>query len=233
MLDPPPLFTKFIQFLGSMQPSVLPVLEFTVEPSIINSIRDRFASMNSGRPCTVFEAVTAVLWRCRTRVIMSDSDPEALMVLTVVTNARKYVGAKEGYYGNCTLGNMVTATAGAVGNGDLMDLVKMIRSTKNGVPGQSDLEMLQMADWYNIFSVSSWQNLFSEGMDFGAGGPARLMGCTHKMTFFLPSLTACIPCKDDDYNMVSVCVKEEHATAFLHELAHTTNIIGGYIRSPL
>jgi hypothetical protein len=187
-------------------------LDITVKPSLINRMRDRYASMNSGRPCTVFEAVAAVLWRCRTRAIRSG--PDAAVVLTFGANVRELVGAKPGYYGNCVMPRLVTASSGTVGNGDVMDLVKVVQGAKNGDQPEVD-EHLQI-EWYNILSITSWRNIGLEAPDFGGGKPARVK--CHVRDAPLPICIACIPCSDE-YNVLFVSVKEDHANAFLHELA--------------
>uniref|UniRef100_A0ACD5TAR2 Uncharacterized protein n=1 Tax=Avena sativa TaxID=4498 RepID=A0ACD5TAR2_AVESA len=218
-LGPPPAFTKIVHFLGSLKPSQMALLDFTVKQSLVNRVKDKYyARTNSGRLCTVFEVVATVLWRCRTRVIMSESGPEALTVLMVTTNARKYAGAKEGYYGNCVLRQLAIATADEVANGEITDLVKMIQGAKDRVPDQSDMDqLLQLTDWYDLFRITSWRNIGLEAPDFGAGRPTRVMGRRGPKRD-VPRCTACIPCKDE-YNVMSVCVKENHAAAFLLELA--------------
>jgi hypothetical protein len=175
ILCPPPVFTKFVQFLDSIRPSQMAVVDIAVKSTLIKRIKDKYASMNPGQRCTVFDAVAAVLWRCRTRVTMSD--PEALTILVVYANARKYAGAREGYYGNCVWAQLVSATARAVANADMTGLVKMIQGAKDRVPDLSDMDgLLQMPDLYNLLSVNSWRNLVSDAIDFGSGKPDRVMG---------------------------------------------------------
>ncbi|KAM0892490.1 hypothetical protein ACQ4PT_025711 [Festuca glaucescens] len=216
ILGPPPVFTKIMQLLGSLQPTQLALLDITIQSSLIRRIKDKYSSMNSGQPCTVFEAVAAVLWWCRARAI--SSDPEALTVLFFPTNARAYAGAKEGYYGNCLVWRLATATTHAVANGDVMDLVKMIHAAKDRVPDQSDMEeLLHLPDWYDLLRITSWRNIGFQTPDFGAGTPTRVMAHSPPQRD-LPKCTACIPSMDE-YNVLSTCVKEDHTSAFLYELA--------------
>uniref|UniRef100_A0ACD5XCC8 Uncharacterized protein n=1 Tax=Avena sativa TaxID=4498 RepID=A0ACD5XCC8_AVESA len=209
VFGPPPVFSKFMRLLGSLRPSQMVLLDITIQSSLIQRIKEKCS-------CSVFEAVAAVLWRCRTRAIASD--PAALTVLFFPTNARTYAGAKEGYYGNCLVWRLVTATAGAVADGDVLDLVKMIHAAKGRVPDQSDMdELQQLPDWYNLLRITSWRNIGFEAPDFGAGRPARVMAHSPPQRD-LPKCTACIPSMDE-YNVLTTCVKEDHASAFLHELA--------------
>ncbi|KAF6989826.1 hypothetical protein CFC21_017782 [Triticum aestivum] len=214
VLDLPPFSTNFVQFLGTLQPSPMVFLDITVSSSLVNHIKSNYM-MNYKRPCSVFEAVAAVLWQCRTRAIMSD--PSALVVLTFPANARKHAVAREGYYGNCVTAQLVTASTGAVVNGDLMELVKMIQHAKDRVSGQSEIDELRQLDGYNLFFMSCWRNLGMEAIDFGFGPPARLMEYT-KVRTTLPSCATCVPC-NDEYNVQSICVIQEHADAFIRELA--------------
>uniref|UniRef100_A0ACD5V306 Uncharacterized protein n=1 Tax=Avena sativa TaxID=4498 RepID=A0ACD5V306_AVESA len=211
----PPFSTKFMQFVATLQPSpARAFLNITVPSTFINHIKHMF-SASQGRPCSVFEVVAAVLWRCRTRAILSDQG--ALVALFFMANARKYARAREGFYGNCVTIHLVTATSGMVANGNIMDIVKMIQRAKNEVvPDQPNMDELQQRLLgYNLLGLSSWRN-FGVGFDFGAGGPARLMSYEQERAG-LPFCAVCLPC-EDDHNVMARCVMEEHANAFLQEI---------------
>jgi len=61
-------------------------------------------------------------------------------------------------------------------------------------------------------------NLGFEAADFGGGGAARVMW--HEDRTFLLCCMVCSPCRGDAFNVSSLCVKPEHAEAFLRELAN-------------
>ncbi|KAI4996623.1 hypothetical protein ZWY2020_051543 [Hordeum vulgare] len=212
MVDLPAFPTNFMRFKATLQPSPRAYLNVTVPCSLINHIRHRYSSsMSNGRPCSVFEAVAAVLWRCRTRAIMSDS--ETFVALYFMADARKYASAKEGFYGNCVTIHLVTATSGMVADGDIVDLVKMIRRAKHRTPGQSDMDELQRRlHGYNLLGLSSWRN-FGVGFDFGAGAPARLMSYKQER-IGLPFCATCVRCKlTDEHNFVMArCVRRSTPT---------------------
>ncbi|RLM65007.1 uncharacterized protein C2845_PM16G00880 [Panicum miliaceum] len=180
--------------------------------------------------CTSFEAVAAVIWRCRTRAAMSPGETPA--PLSFPCNTRALVGATAGYYGNCIVGQTVPATSGAVASSSLADLARLIRRAKEKVPdllsGSSDGEAaapdggaeVQQLEWYNGLAVVSWLNLGFEAADFGGGGAARVMW--HEERAPLPGCMVCPPCRGDAVNVSSLCVKPEHADAFLGELARLT-----------
>jgi len=129
-----------------------------------------------------FEAALAVLWRCRTRAIRPG--PETLTLLVFLADMRKHAGAKEGYYGNCIVEQLVMAKSGAVADGDFKDAVMAIRRAKDqlpdrlkdgdGVVGQQELREIRA---YDTLIVTSWRNLGFDRVDFGSGRPARWDSC--------------------------------------------------------
>ncbi|XP_037462526.1 acyl transferase 15-like, partial [Triticum dicoccoides] len=207
----------------------LVTLDVTIPSSLINRIK-----FECGGDCTAFEAVAAVLWRCRTRAVISDDDPNASVPLAFPSNVRGLVGATEGYYGNCITFQQVQATSATVASGETKDLVRLIKLAKekashmfqNGggagetrASGGRDQQQLAVAaPRYNVLEVSSWRNLGFEAVDFGRGSPARVMWKAHQTVGFV--CVVCPPCKGEDgVSVVSLCVKPEHADAFMAELA--------------
>lgn len=212
-------------FMLNNEPEDLACLDITIPSNLISRIKAEFdAGDSNGQPCTVFEAVAAVLWQCRTRAVISD--PEATAPLVFPSNVRDHVGAKDGYYGNCVTVQLVPAMSCAVANGDIKDLVKLIKRAKEKIPdlfrnggldGASGTGAAEQLG-YNAFVVSSWRNLGFDAADFGGGRPARVMW--HAEHTVLPGCVPCPPCKGmDGVNVLSLCVKREHADAFLGELA--------------
>jgi hypothetical protein len=77
---PPPFYQDFMQYMAcSLQRCRLAFLDITVPSSLINLIKQDYSAKNHGRHCSAFDAVAAVLWRCRTRATMVC--PEALSVV--------------------------------------------------------------------------------------------------------------------------------------------------------
>ncbi|KAL6653171.1 hypothetical protein ACP70R_012096 [Stipagrostis hirtigluma subsp. patula] len=224
----PSLHPTIIGLLSNLEPLDLVFLDITITSSSISRIKDEFRVHSDGQMCTTVEVVMAMLWQCRTRAI--NSSPDAPTLLLFAANARKQMGAKDGYYGNSTSLHFVRATCSTVANGDIIDLVKMIKDAKdkllhkfkknNGyqqlrMTGQQQLYHLQ----YNSLLVSSVQHLGFDKADFGGGKPVRIM-CYGKRMLPLPFCTPCLPWKGKDAaNVFAGCVKEEHAPAFLGELA--------------
>ncbi|KAM3297525.1 hypothetical protein ACQJBY_039436 [Aegilops geniculata] len=225
---PPPLVAAMRSHMR-VETEKLATLDVTIPSSLINRIK-----FECGGDCTVFEAVAAVLWRCRTRAVISDGDPDASVPLAFPSNVRELVGAREGYYGNCITMQQVQATSGTVAGGEIKDLVRLIKLAKEKVPdifqngagaretgaggGKDQQQLAVAAPRYNALGVSSWRNLGFEAVDFGRGSPARVMWKAHQTVGFV--CVMCPPCKGEDgVNVVSLCVKPEHADAFMAELA--------------
>ena len=230
---PPSMDDALRQVMLTLVPSHLAYLDITVPSRSINLIRAEFGSRFDCQPCTMFEAVVAVLWQCRTRAIMSNSETPALLMFSA--NVRKHVGAKPGYYGNCTSCQFLMAPSGTVASADILDLVKMIKRAKEDIPHTSIVNQIsnlteankgQMQQLfgpqlrYNELLVTSWRNLGLEDADFGSGKAARVTSYEAGNTPSSPACIVCLPCQGEGgANVCSAFVKEEHAQAFLQELA--------------
>ncbi|CAM0908299.1 unnamed protein product [Alopecurus aequalis] len=202
----------------------LSLLGVTISSDLINRARDASGG------CTVFEAVTAVLWRCRTRATMADQDADAPTALSISIDARRYVGASHGYYRNCTVVHLAVAKAGLVANASIVDLVRLIQHAKHQLPRTMmqedlglDLEMTHKLDFYNLCVVTHWGNMGLAATDFGAGKPATLLGYRKSQSRFPSNIITRNNGNDGGCNVLSSTVTEEHAQAFLHELASVSS----------
>ncbi|CAM0914194.1 unnamed protein product [Alopecurus aequalis] len=199
----------------------LDLLDITVSADTISRVRD--VASSASRRCTVFEAVAALLWKCRTRAIMSD--PEAPTALSISMDARGYVGAPPGYYRNCTMVQLAVAKSGAVADGPIGDLVKLIQHAKDKVPQMMQVQSLdverQNLQGYNLCVVTYWRHLGFADTDFGGGKPATVLSYRQNRGG-LPSNIITTNGKDGGCNVLSRTVKQQHAHAFLHELASIT-----------
>ena len=215
---PPPTIFQSSKPLGSVV-----CFDITVPSSSIDRIRAEFHERSDGRreTCTMFEAVAAVLWQCRTRAIASR--PDSVALLSFAANVRRHVNAKDGYYGNCTGAPLVTATAGTVANAEVTDLVEMIKRAKDGVRdqlfakndggGEGDLQQpamdeKQLHELRYMLYLSSWRNIGFEKADFGGGTPERVM-CYIQPSFVMwPCCMVNLPCKEKDgVSSVHYCKK--------------------------
>uniref|UniRef100_J3LVX1 Uncharacterized protein n=1 Tax=Oryza brachyantha TaxID=4533 RepID=J3LVX1_ORYBR len=210
----PPMVAAMEKSMVRLEDKQFAYLDITIPASVIRRVKAEFAGDGgySGEPCSVFEAVAAVLWRSRTRAVFSNPDAPAPLVFAA--NVHKHVGA-----------------SGEVANGDVKDAVKLIRRAKEQIPDQSKgaggvatnaaaagMEEKQLAalSGYNAFFVASWRNIGFEAVDFGGGRPARVM--CHVGPTAVPSCVACLPRDGDGASVLLLCVKAEHVGAFYAEL---------------
>ncbi|KAF8769084.1 hypothetical protein HU200_006938 [Digitaria exilis] len=222
---PPPIITMTKEMV-SRKHNEFPNSYITVPMSFINRIKDEFRRTN-GESCTAFDVFTATIWKCRARATIGATNQDAPTAFVFTANVRKQSGAKDGYYGNVFTFGLAVSTVGAAANGDILDLVRLIRDAKERVPytfadGTANIadEMggrLQGLDGYNTLYVTSWWNLGLDDVDFGSGGPARIMGNMERKV-----VPACILCgrkdKADGVAAMAFCVKQGHAEAFHSEL---------------
>ncbi|XP_052134701.1 acyl transferase 15-like [Oryza glaberrima] len=214
----PSLVMAAKQFMYGVKPTKLALHSIIIPWRMINGIR--------GPSCTVFEAVAAALWRCRTRVVMSD--PDAPTVLAITVNSRKYMGVKDGYYGNCATVQMAVARSGAVADGDMMEVVRTIRRAKEEIPERlkkgdviGDLTKEQVAGYEGVLLVTCWRNIGFEAVDYGGGRTARVM-TTYEQSLVRPMCVVCLPSEreeEEGARVLSSCVTAHHADAFLREIA--------------
>uniref|UniRef100_A0A0E0DB59 Uncharacterized protein n=1 Tax=Oryza meridionalis TaxID=40149 RepID=A0A0E0DB59_9ORYZ len=233
----PPLVAAMEKAMLTQESKQFAYLDVTIPSSVIGRVKAAFddggdVARSGGEPCTVFEAVAAVLWRSRTRAVLisGDSDADTPAPLVFAANVHKHVGAKHGYYGNCVTSQVVAATSGEVGNGDANDVVKLIRRAKelipaqfenggvamNGAAARVERQLMSALFGYNAFYVASWRNIGFEAVDFGGGRPARVM--CHVGPTAVPSCVACLPRDSGGHSVLLLCLKEEHVDAFLAEL---------------
>uniref|UniRef100_A0A0E0FMV2 Uncharacterized protein n=1 Tax=Oryza nivara TaxID=4536 RepID=A0A0E0FMV2_ORYNI len=120
-------------------------------------------------------------------------------VLLFAVNARKYLGAKDGYYGCCTAMHMAVSKTGTVANGDIMELVGIIRRAKEQIPEQlkaDDGDMMlrtmvgekQVNGYESLLYLTSWRNIGFEDVDFGSGKTARVMTYPPRMLSMMPRI---------------------------------------------
>lgn len=224
--DIPQLFTALGQPLSGSKCVDFAYSDVTIPWSFINRIKAEFQAHAAGQSCSVFEVVTAAIWQCRTRAINADPDGHVPIGFTV--NVRKNVRAKHGYYGNCITSQLVTATSGALGKSDVVDVVKLLKDAKKRIPDTLknegalvlDEDIVSALCGYRAMFMSSWRGIGHDSIDFGGGRPARVMPYMERRA--LPLCFPCVPCsrKDDDgVNVIAFCVTEEHVERFHAELA--------------
>ncbi|PUZ46337.1 hypothetical protein GQ55_7G063500 [Panicum hallii var. hallii] len=233
---PAPIITM-TKSMVSRKHTDFPSSYITIPMSFINRIKDEFRRSGQQRgdqkpaapaTCTAFDVFTAAIWRSRARAtIAGAASQDAPTALAFTVNVRKQAGAKDGYYSNVFAFGLAAATLREVADGDILDLVRLIKDAKVRVPytftdgaayiGDEMGGRLQGLDGYCTLYVTSWWNLGLDDVDFGGGGPARVMGNMERKV-----VPACILCgrkdKADGVAAMAFCVKQEHEEAFHAEL---------------
>nr|CAB3486553.1 unnamed protein product [Digitaria exilis] len=216
---------------GLPSPSIVPVRYDEFLPDIpqplFAALRRPLGECNvaGGRSCTVFEVVTAAIWRCRIRAI--NAEPGTPAPLVFAANVRRHLGAKDGYYGNCFTSQLVTAASGAVATGAVSDVVKLISDAKERIPESLTSAGAEMATLdvralcgYNALFVSTWGGIGMDAVDFGGGPAARLVPKRERTV--VPSCFPCLPGQGTERNgahAVAFCVTQEHVEEFRAQLA--------------
>jgi hypothetical protein len=234
----PQLFTALAPRLAGREHVDFAYTDVTIPWSYINRVKAEFIHHQDDgggqRSCSTFDVVTATIWQCRTRATTNGGvdDPGAPAPLVFVANVRSHVGAKDGYYGNCIMSQVVTAARGTVANGDIVELLKLVRRGKERIPSMievgevpagQDEGLMGALCGYGLLTLTSWAGIGLDVVNFGGGRPARVMG--NKERTVLPTCISCPPCSrkggggSDGVNVIALCVREEHADRFHAELA--------------
>ncbi|CAN6247847.1 unnamed protein product [Urochloa humidicola] len=224
---PPPIVTMTKSMVSSKH-NDFAASYITVPTSFINSIKDEFRrSEHTAASCTAFDVFVTAIWKCRARATVAAGGQDAPTALAFTANVRKPASARDGYYGNVFAFGLAVAALGDVANGDILDVVRLVRDAKarvlntfaDGAAYVAD-EMggrLQGMDVYNTLYVTSWWNLGFDDVDFGCGAAARVLGNMERKV-----VPGCILCgrKDraDGAAAMAFCVRQEHADAFHGEL---------------
>ncbi|KAF8666131.1 hypothetical protein HU200_053847 [Digitaria exilis] len=221
---PQPLFAALRRPLGGLKPVNFAFCDVTIPQTFIDAVKGEF-DVAGGRSCTVFEVVTAAIWRCRIRAI--NAEPGTPAPLVFAANVRRHLGAKEGYYGNCFTSQLVTAASGVVANGTVSDVVKLISDAKERIPESLTSAGTEMATLdvgalcgYNALFVSTWGGIGMDAVDFGGGPAVRLVPKRERTV--VPSCFPCLPGQGTERNgahAVAFCVMQEHVEEFRAQLA--------------
>ncbi|KAI5002724.1 hypothetical protein ZWY2020_027374 [Hordeum vulgare] len=188
------------------------------------------SAASTGEVCSTFDAVTAIVFKCRTLALASalPDDTEVRMAFAASTRhlLRGVLPAVEGYYGNCVFLACVTRTGKAVREAALAEVVGAVREAKEAVPArfagwmrgvdQYDVPPLD----YSTVTLSDWRRLGFDEVDYGFGAPGYVSplndhnNFTLQLNYVRPPAT-----RRGGVRVVLRCVEEPHAAAFAVELA--------------
>jgi hypothetical protein len=194
----------------------------------IERVKDEFKQA-AGEGCTTFDAVTAVVFKCRALALAAalPDDAEVRVAFVAATRhlLRGVLPAVDGYYGNCLYLACVPRTGRTVREAVLAELVGAVRKAKVAIPagfadwmrgvGRSDVPLD-----YGTAVLSDWTRLGFDEVDYGFGVPSYVFSHYDDIGFF-PALVYVIPPapKRGGIRVLLRCVEEAHAAMFAIELA--------------
>ncbi|XP_062006824.1 acyl transferase 4 [Rosa rugosa] len=192
---------------------------------------------STGRSCSSFEVVAAVLWICRTRaVIVSNHSRQNTQVkLVFFANCRHLVDPPlpKGFYGNCFFPVTVTASSEALAHSLLADVVEMIQEAKAKLPNEftnyikeghqiEDEDPFAPALSYTTLFISEWGKLGFNQVDFGWGSPDHVIPI--QASAIMPAaIVGTLPLPQKGIRLITWCVEEIHHQTFID---HIMKMIG-------
>ncbi|KAM3211489.1 hypothetical protein ACQJBY_064947 [Aegilops geniculata] len=166
----------------------------------IARVKDEFkqaAATSTGEVCSTFDAVTAVVFKCRALALASalPDDAEVRMAFAAGTRhlLRGVLPTVEGYYGNCVFLACATRTSKAVREATLAEVVGAVREAKEAVPARFNGWMRAVEQYevppldYSTVTLSDWSRLGFDEVDYGFGAPGYVFPLNDHVNF-VPAL---------------------------------------------
>ncbi|XP_040378773.1 acyl transferase 4-like [Oryza brachyantha] len=215
---PPPSFTAF-NF-------VTQVVE--ISPESIARIKEDFRA-STGEACSTFDAVTAVVFKCRAVAMALPDDAEVRLGFAASTRhlLAGVLPAVDGYYGNCVYPVGITRGSGAMREAALAEVVGVMREAKEALA-------VRFTDWlrggakddhynvpldYGTVTVSDWSRVGFNEVDYGFGEPGYVFTLNDDVNIVASVIYLRPPAPKRGIRLMLRCVEEPHAAAFADELA--------------
>ncbi|XP_058077390.1 acyl transferase 4 [Magnolia sinica] len=182
----------------------------------------------TGRTCSAFEAITASIWRYRTRAIALETDTDVKLVF--FANVRKLTDPPlpEGYYGNCFFPVIVTASSWWLAGATNIDIVRLIQEGKEKLRAEfgkwmagdyvgHEMDPFAPPLTYSTLFVSEWARLGFRSVDYGWGPPINFIPIQYSnivpvCVFGAPTLPM------TGIRLMTWCMDEAHLDAFRDQL---------------
>lgn len=209
---PPPVFPSFklMSFVTDLH------------PDYITKIKDSYFETTS-KHCSAFDISVAKAWQARTRAI--NLNPEAPVSVCFFANTRHLLTREGGFYGNCFYPVTVTATSGVIRNGEILDVVQIVRDAKARLPTEFEMwgrgvfeeDPYTLKFTYDSLFVSDLSRLGFREVDFGWGMPVNVVPFSYA-DFMAVAIFGTPPVPKKGMRVMTKCVEEEHLQVFQQEM---------------
>ncbi|KAM0932638.1 putative benzyl alcohol O-benzoyltransferase [Dioscorea sansibarensis] len=185
--------------------------------------------METGRTCSDFDVMVAVILQCRTKAINSEHAETLEFRLICPYNVRallhELIPGYEGYYGNCTFHALVTAPAAKIMQASVTDIVGWILDAKGKISDEfwkwlrgelSDKSIASFCN-YETIVVTDMDKLGCKDVNYGWGAPVQsaMLRYSDHMVFCVVDSSLKI---EGGVRITGRLVREEHLQAFHNEM---------------
>ncbi|GMN57465.1 hypothetical protein TIFTF001_026583 [Ficus carica] len=151
---------------------------FCFDPDMLEKLKVKAKENGAIEYCTTFEALTAFVWRARTKALGMLPEQETKLLFAVNGRARFIPPLPKGYFGNGIL--LATCICEA---GELLEkpLSVAVRQVQDAIKMVDDSYMRSSIDYYEVtrmrpsltctLLITSWSKLSFHTADFGWGDP--------------------------------------------------------------
>ncbi|KAF8394743.1 hypothetical protein HHK36_020960 [Tetracentron sinense] len=220
-----------------LPPPLPPMPDYQLEHASIDISLDRINEFKSefleltGRPCSTFEIVAAMIWSHRTRVINLDKDTDVKLVFFANGRQIPQPPLPEGFYGNCFFPVTVTVSSGTLVQASNVEVVKLIQDAKAKLP-------IEFATWikgdgvdgvdpfappliYTTLFISEWGHLGFNQIDYGWGTPVHIVPI--QGSAIIPvGIVGSPPTPKKGVRLMTWCVEGAHLSALLDQMMNLT-----------
>ncbi|KAF8696903.1 hypothetical protein HU200_036545 [Digitaria exilis] len=215
---PPPSFTAF-SFVTQV---------VDISPESIARIKGEFSAA-TGETCSTFDAVTAVVFKCRALAAGLPDDADVRLGFAASTRHLLHgvLPSVEGYYGNCVYPVGIPRSSKTIREAPLPEVIGLMREAKVALTARFTDWMHGGAkeDHYNVpldygtVTVSDWSRVGFNEVDYGFGEPGYVFTLNDHVNIVASVIYLKPPAPKRGIRLMLRCVEEPHAAAFADELA--------------
>ncbi|KAJ6845027.1 putative 3'-N-debenzoyl-2'-deoxytaxol N-benzoyltransferase [Iris pallida] len=192
----------------------------------VNLLTNQYTK-ETGRRCSSFDVLAAMLWQCRTRAI--DLPPHADVSLDFPTNVRQKLReelpAEGGYYGNCICEVVIEQTGAYIANASLLEVITLIKDAKENLStkfsrwlkGEPHVDKSpQQLVAYGSLCLTDLRRVGFYEADYGWGAPDHVVPLFDYPIALCTILNSPPPMKG--VRVLTQCVAKEHLQAFCDKM---------------